>query len=74
MSLAVQMLFFQVRAIAEKGSAFFVPIAYKDFAESDAGKALPQVDVAGLRRKFGTAVLISDAELRASEVEKKVEN
>ena len=62
---------FQLRGIAEKGSAFFAPIAYKEFAESDAGKALPQVDVAALRKEFGAAVLISDAQLRAVDFEKQ---
>jgi len=47
-----------------KGEVFYVPMAYKDFAEST-GAVLPEVDIEALRKEYGAAVKISEEQVKA---------
>lgn len=65
---------FQLRKPDEKGSAFFVPIPYKDFAGCTDGAVLPTIDIERLRDEFGDAVKISDEQIKENEAEKGSES
>lgn len=65
---------FQLRDINEKGSVFFVPVPYRDFAASANGKVLPEVDIEALRKEFPHAVLITDTQIKAAKLEKDKED
>jgi len=59
---------FQLRNINEKGAVFFVPVPYRDFADSTDGKVLPEIDIEALRKEFPNAVLITDGQIKATQV------
>lgn len=58
-------LCFQLRNYAEEGSAFFVPVSYKDYADGSSGSRLPEVDFDALKKEFGRAVMVKDADINA---------
>jgi uncharacterized protein (TIGR02594 family) len=64
-------LCFQLRDMVEKSVVYFVPLPYKEQADEDMKEDLPEIDIAALRKKFGAAVDINDAEIKASVAKKK---
>lgn len=65
---------FQLRDMNEKGSQFYVPVAYADSAKDEGGSVLPDVDFDALKKEFGGAVLITEKQLAALRADKPKEN
>lgn len=64
---------FQLRDEAETAS-YFVPATYSKFANTPEGQVLPDVDIADLRKTFGSSVAITDAALKAKKTTKGSES
>lgn len=64
---------FQLRDEAETAS-YFVPAIYSKFANTPEGQVLPEINIAELRKTFGSSVTITDAALIAKKTTKGSES
>jgi uncharacterized protein (TIGR02594 family) len=58
---------FELMNTGAKGEAFYIPFVYKDYATGD-GANLPDIDIEALRNEFGSAVNITDDQIKSKNV------
>ena len=66
-------LCFQLRNMSEKGSVFYVPIPYFEFAKKAQQEDIPTIDIEALRKSYKSAVMITDKEIKALDIALKPE-